>query len=52
MEKLAPVENVSLGGIWAQMDERAGKAIAAAIADSLHCMARLETLSASSWTVF
>ena len=48
MEKLAPVENVSLGGIWAQMDERVGTDIAAAA----HCTARLETLSVSSWTVF
>ena len=48
MEKLAPVENASLGGIWAQMAERVGKVVAAAA----HCMARLETLSASSWTVF
>ena len=48
MEKLAPMENTSLGGIWAQMGTRADM-IAAAV---LHCVAREVTFSASSWTVF
>ena len=48
MEKLAPMENASLGGIWAQMGIRVDMAMAA----MLHCVAREETFSASSWTVF